>query len=215
MIRGLKFTVKGSDKSGHHGHAGRPGSVGGSAPSKLRQLLLSAPGFDDLNEQKQQKYLRAASHIPSTHAEGIDAIKMDKDAIIMLHDQGAGRAGYAVYKDGRREIILDPNSIIDIDKDLAHEFGHHIIRTKMSSSQITRMQTVFQETNALKFYDLEQVYDTGLTRNSFRDQYELFADSYSIWVTAKFNDDAAWYADNLRKTMPTLASFLDSTFEEI
>ena len=33
MIRGLKFTTKGSEYSGHHGHAGRPGSVGGSAPS--------------------------------------------------------------------------------------------------------------------------------------------------------------------------------------
>ena len=33
MIRGLRFTTKGSERSGHHGHAGRPGSVGGSAPS--------------------------------------------------------------------------------------------------------------------------------------------------------------------------------------
>jgi len=33
MIRGLRFTTKGGPGSGHHGHAGRPGSVGGSAPS--------------------------------------------------------------------------------------------------------------------------------------------------------------------------------------
>ncbi len=32
MIRGLRFTTKGSERSGHHGHTGRPGSVGGSAP---------------------------------------------------------------------------------------------------------------------------------------------------------------------------------------
>lgn len=32
MIRGLKFTTKGSERSGNYGHAGRPGSVGGSAP---------------------------------------------------------------------------------------------------------------------------------------------------------------------------------------
>ena len=31
MIRGLRFTTKGGPDSGHHGHAGRPGSVGGSA----------------------------------------------------------------------------------------------------------------------------------------------------------------------------------------
>lgn len=31
MIRGLRFTkLKGSEYSGHHGHAGRPGQVGGS-----------------------------------------------------------------------------------------------------------------------------------------------------------------------------------------
>jgi len=38
IIQGLKFTHKsiqfmGGEHSGHHGHAGRPGSVGGSAPS--------------------------------------------------------------------------------------------------------------------------------------------------------------------------------------
>lgn len=33
MIRGLKFTkTKGGPGSGHHGHAGRPGLVGGSMP---------------------------------------------------------------------------------------------------------------------------------------------------------------------------------------
>ena len=32
MIRGLRFTTKGSRDSGNFGHAGRPGSVGGSAP---------------------------------------------------------------------------------------------------------------------------------------------------------------------------------------
>ncbi|MBC8485110.1 MAG: hypothetical protein H8D45_03610 [Bacteroidetes bacterium] len=48
MIRGLKFTVKGSDKSGHHGHAGRPGSVGGSAPKG---------GGDDVAVSKAAKEL--------------------------------------------------------------------------------------------------------------------------------------------------------------
>ena len=31
-VRDLKFTIKGSKYSGNYGHAGRPGSVGGSAP---------------------------------------------------------------------------------------------------------------------------------------------------------------------------------------
>lgn len=31
-IRGLKFTYKGGPESGHHGHAGVPGQLGGSAP---------------------------------------------------------------------------------------------------------------------------------------------------------------------------------------
>jgi len=32
MIRGLRFTTKGGPGSGHHGHSGVPGKVGGSAP---------------------------------------------------------------------------------------------------------------------------------------------------------------------------------------
>ena len=40
MIRGLKFTTKGGPGSGNIGHAGRPGSVGGSAPSKGGTLAV-------------------------------------------------------------------------------------------------------------------------------------------------------------------------------
>lgn len=44
MIRGLKFTkFKGSEESGHHGHAGRPGSVGGSAPGSGTSFGAAGP----------------------------------------------------------------------------------------------------------------------------------------------------------------------------
>jgi len=40
MIRGLKFTTKGGSGSGHHGHAGRPGSIGGSAPGGVGSVSI-------------------------------------------------------------------------------------------------------------------------------------------------------------------------------
>ena len=57
MIRGLKFTVKGSDKSGHHGHAGRPGSVGGSAPAGFGSLSAPVGGEGEEGNLKANEML--------------------------------------------------------------------------------------------------------------------------------------------------------------
>ena len=43
IIQGLKFTTKGGPDSGHYGHAGRPGSVGGSAPGGWRAVPVEKP----------------------------------------------------------------------------------------------------------------------------------------------------------------------------
>ena len=50
MIRGLRFTkFKGSEYSGHHGHSGIPGQVGGSAPSgQALAGALSNVGIENL-----------------------------------------------------------------------------------------------------------------------------------------------------------------------
>ncbi len=50
MIRGLRFTTKGSRDSGNFGHEGRPGQVGGSAPSARSGTLAGwyrPPGLDE------------------------------------------------------------------------------------------------------------------------------------------------------------------------
>lgn len=43
QVRGLKFTIKGGPGSGHRGHAGRPGQIGGSTPSS--SLSVAGIGF--------------------------------------------------------------------------------------------------------------------------------------------------------------------------
>ena len=70
-IRGLKFTHKsirlmGGEGSGYHGHAGRPGSVGGSAPSSgptgiLRGLPL-------------QTYESSKDHLSGIGTESVNAL---------------------------------------------------------------------------------------------------------------------------------------------
>ncbi len=52
-IRGLRFTYKGGEHSGHHGHAGRPGSVGGSMPRSATGFIGIATGaiIDKLSEE--------------------------------------------------------------------------------------------------------------------------------------------------------------------
>jgi len=50
-IKGLKFTYKGGPGSGHHGHAGRPGQVGGSASGRRGRTYSSGEIADKTGEQ--------------------------------------------------------------------------------------------------------------------------------------------------------------------
>ena len=59
FIQGLKFTQKGiaymgGEGSGHHGHAGRPGSVGGSI-SKGLSMLMSNEDWKSLPEYRREQ----------------------------------------------------------------------------------------------------------------------------------------------------------------
>ena len=59
-IRGLRFTHKsirlmGGEHSGHHGHAGRPGSVGGSAPGGGGHIGRYVPTMEGRQDRRKGK----------------------------------------------------------------------------------------------------------------------------------------------------------------
>ncbi len=77
MIKGLRFTVKGGKGSGNFGHAGRPGSVGGSTSGGGRsteithaQGVLAARRLGGQVPQKDvnaaERTLRRAGLLPTT-----------------------------------------------------------------------------------------------------------------------------------------------------
>jgi len=53
---GGKYHQKGGEGSGHHGHAGRPGSVGGSAPGGTMGTPQASQQLDKLMALYQKKY---------------------------------------------------------------------------------------------------------------------------------------------------------------
>ena len=58
----LKFSYKGGTGSGHHGHAGRPGKVGGSVPGHVAQQgvnTLPGSGFRENWEKERIDILSA------------------------------------------------------------------------------------------------------------------------------------------------------------
>ena len=81
MIRGLRFTTKGSERSGHHGHAGRPGSVGGSAPGGGHH---TAAGSSALGR------MASSSPISSTTPLGEDQIGVNGSYLIEREDGSKG-----------------------------------------------------------------------------------------------------------------------------
>ena len=66
----VKIIIKGGEHSGHHGHAGRPGSVGGSAPS-FGQLAFSFPA------DVEQDISEVRSWEGSRGIIGVEALSVD------------------------------------------------------------------------------------------------------------------------------------------
>lgn len=77
----LAEVIRGGPGSGHHGHAGRPGEVGGSLPSGARADPLSMAGMKALN-----KWERARVPSKEQGEEGI--LVLDDGTVIGADEQG-------------------------------------------------------------------------------------------------------------------------------
>ena len=116
MIKGLKFTTKGGSGSGHHGHAGRPGSIGGSAPSGGGipgwEASMTKENADKWVATSGSKIMGAVYH--ATRPESIASIRengMDPEKTSDTAWLGKGNY-FAVGEGGRNYLEGDENFTI-------------------------------------------------------------------------------------------------------
>ena len=119
-IKGLKFTHKsirlmGGPGSGYHGHAGRPGSIGGSAPSG------SSPSYVQVVMDKAAPYLQP---------EDISSVRLlPEDEFLKI--EGTTNTDAAFFNSKTYEIVLNELNMAQHDTQgkklvIAHEVGHAV-----------------------------------------------------------------------------------------
>lgn len=202
FIQGLKFTKhKGGPGSGHHGHGGRPGQVGGSAPGGAGVQI--DPRFSERLGWSRMAIDDALASSDKEHLKGIKEISADPPLgyktwdDYVLFQYGEETHAVAVYDKFSKVIHVNEDFIPQIDQALIHEIGHHISwyngpkRSKVLSSKIlikdTRDRGLVSEvwTNE-KWRTLHDVgpiklSSMGLRKYSGYSQGEFAADSYVVW----------------------------------
>jgi len=176
MIRGLKFTTKGGSGSGHHGHAGRPGSVGGSVPSS-GTTAISEIGRQPITGTPIETFLLRGEE------EGINS------SVVVAFDDGSE----AIFKDDEGMIYGDYHAEV-LAYELSESLGLGIVpyteetiyEGKVGSMQkwIPDSQTASELGKAEEYELVDQIYALDrLTDNGDRHGGNIIQDSSGkIWA---------------------------------
>ena len=192
----IEEEVKGGPGSGHHGHEGRPGQRGGSAPEKRRLTLTQTSNVvwslcDNMEVEIMEKAVEAYRGIPPEHFENLRGITDDGEPLAI---ESKKLDSYLVIGSGPDEPMFGTCSgYYDVDRNVIHvhvkhwdtttpihELGHHFLR--MFSREINQRGL----DSALETFRLAawgpSLSLVGLRPYSIRSREELFADMYAVWA---------------------------------
>lgn len=145
--------------SGHHGHAGRPGEVGGSVPGGGLPPILQG----EFTEEQVANIQRLVGDLPASHVATVKGI-------IQYHNPG-GDAG--LYN--ARERVLRINTAYKWDDDyFRHEIGHGVGKFALSGDARRRWKGAYQT-----------AYRSGEgfpTKYAATNADEFFAESYKLYL---------------------------------
>ena len=116
MIRGLCFTTKGGPGSGHHGHSGRPGSVGGSVSGGVHVAITNP-----LESKIMQRAITEYTNLVDFSANKLKAIMGSEEQIAFskatqkaLKEQGISEIRGIHRTQYIDEFLLDYKKELDI-----------------------------------------------------------------------------------------------------
>jgi len=205
VIRGLRFTTKGGPGSGNVGHAGRPGSVGGSAPRgpliqidpKFSEGLGWSRGLlDEALEKIDKEHLKGIKEISASPPTPPGSSRTWGDYTVMTGGNTEIQPA-ATYDKFSKTIHVNKNYMGTIENTLVHEIGHHVslydgpLRSKILSRKILIKDTrdkglvseVWTKDKWRQIHDMtpKQLSSIGLRKYSGYSLMEFSADSYSVW----------------------------------
>ena len=139
-IRGLKFTHKsiklmGGEGSGHHGHTGRPGSVGGSAPKgrfPSKRSDASNVTIFDASETEEKQIRGYLEDLPQDHIDAVTSIRIVPE---LGHPGEINNKGeIKISRSEKGELAWDPETQtyqrnlpgLSSQEDIIHEVGHAV-----------------------------------------------------------------------------------------
>ena len=199
-IKGLKFTHKsirlmGGERSGHHGHAGRPGSVGGSTPSSgvILATLEKRPEWKKLSSSKKKDLESVSSQIPDSHTVGVQYLGFD--------DYRCDREEAGALWLSSGEIYLHTRFATGFN--LAHEFGHNVHAKLVKGNDRKVVVEAWKQTQGLSKTKQKGL---GYDDYSVSNHKDFFADTYSHWVTKSRQVSV------IREKYPELGQVMDTLF---
>lgn len=212
LVRGLKFTTKGGPGSGNIGHAGRAGIHGESdAMSGCGTMLRGMEGWSGLSDEKKREFAAAANGIPDSHLVKLRGVKIADSYL-----EGQGATGmYQPYAAKQGDIFLHSQDSTGIT--VGHEVGHHVWHkavTHLSVMDINRDKG-FADNLRYEPGGLKSLRNLGLREYSISSLKEFWADSYSVWSSARQgNKGSKDFQSKYREAFPETAKLLDGLFGE-
>ena len=208
------FIVKGGPGSGHHGHAGRPGSVGGSLSSSGQglgsRLLKEAEGWNELTPYTQVFLRTVMSVIPEKHLGGISKIDLSEEAHRRLTSEG----DYGEYNAQTKTISIARGSLEGSAQALMHEIGHHN-QVRIFVDHVEALRTLDNSYQLAQHLTPKALNRIGMRRYALSSLGDFWADSYMLWGMArKENSKAIEYLPAYRRRFPKMAKILDGVWEE-
>jgi len=221
MIRGLRFTTKGGERSGHHGHAGVPGQLGGSAPgNRLATMLLNDSDFQGLSwsSWRQRMLLDVTHGIPDSHTEGM-TLKFDNERL----DELSGKYGLPAcgeYDSNNDVVRLHTEQGTWSPHPLAHEVGHRVWHKFPLDKRV-----IEEDYGTAGKLTVEKIEEIGLDWSSAINASEFWADGYSLWARVRANKPfgESVFSPNrttllegqkqFRELLPNTAIILDEVFK--
>jgi len=155
-----RVIIKGGPTSGHYGHLGRPGQVGGSQEGSLRSSRIINPKYLQTKKWKQltSEFSQSNSkeleeiikwnRIPSNHLLGLTKITPN------YHPDSESDGGYgnanAHYHNYDQSIHLNVNNNGLTGATFTHELGHHVDKHLTKAKNIIQRRIINESYHTIR-----------------------------------------------------------------
>lgn len=212
---------KGGPGSGHHGHAGRKGKVGGSVPDAGGYHHYTISPDENGNWDTHGAPFTLVGEVTENTIKSAQMIEnaLNNGEVPYKHIDGLTMKMYNTqreYEAERSKVTRDSSAIYIHDGDkiefgnffiestVLHEIGHRVhleLLDREKYFDFIRLDKYVKAANMFHYKKPKTVENMGLRDYSFTGHSELMADCYKVWSYAKVFDDYKDMYDRMNKAI--------------